>query len=475
MNPPPAARAVTGLGVWLSLLWVLAVARLLLSMTQAGPDGRAPYVIGFDENCYYVYARSLLFDGDWDFTNDYRFIVETQPSALATPFAEYLRERPRYPRNHFSPGTGLAALPFMGVARVVDHVRAALTDRPLASPFASWYIFAFSLANITYGVGALWLAGYLLRRWFDASAVSFGVWASALTGPYVFYLFYGHGMSHLPVAFFVSLSLVLWLRWREAGGRAGAGWALGTGLAGGMALCARSTSLPLVLVVCLEPLLAAWRRGGAGELMRRVPQGLLAVVAAAVAFSPQLLAWRVMYDSWMANAYGFSARVVPPHALEVLFSRRHGLFFWSPFYLVAAAGLLASVRRGRHPAAAFCLILAGVVWIYGNWRLWWLGVSFGMRGFVDYVALFAFGFAAVEAMAVSRKGPRMRIVLRELAVLFTVVNLHLVHAFRSGAIYVDGPLYWLDSVSHGRQYKEQFRREWRVWTDFRPGSRASLF
>jgi hypothetical protein len=59
-------------------------------------------------------------------------------------------------------------------------------------------------------------------------------------------------------------------------------------------------------------------------------------------------------------------------------------------------------------------------------------------------------------------------------VLFALVNLHLILCFRGGVITVDGPLFWLDTVSRGKAYKAQVAREWRIWTDWGEGRRAGL-
>jgi hypothetical protein len=106
--------------------------------------------------------------------------------------------------------------------------------------------------------------------------------------------------------------------------------------------------------------------------------------------------------------------------------------------------------------------------------MWWLGVSFGMRGFVDLMPVFALGFGTAFTLLEGRLEGRRGVVVAEVIALFFIVNLHLAVAFRGRCIWVDGPLYWTASVSEGAKYKAQLRLEWKTWTDCGPGSRLGL-
>ena len=91
------------------------------------------------------------------------------------------------------------------------------------------------------------------------------------------------------------------------------------------------------------------------------------------------------------------------------------------------------------PALALLAVFLGVTYMYGNWRIYWLGVSFGMRGYVDLPCVFVFGFAAVTIWLALRIGrQRAGSIARLLTMLFALVNLHLMVAFQSGAVWVDG-------------------------------------
>ncbi|MBX7244261.1 MAG: hypothetical protein K1X53_02110 [Candidatus Sumerlaeaceae bacterium] len=454
----------------LAVFWMFCALNALLKLTYA-PDNRIPYPVGLDSNCYYAFARSLFFDHDLNFANDYEFIARTQPAGTAGPFAELLKANPANPGNVFNAGTGIAALPFLAAAWVLDGARTIISGATPASGFSSLYVFAFHLASITYGAVALYLAFRMLRRWFEPPLAAVACWATLLCGPMLFYMAAETSMSHCFGAFFGTAGLLAWLNWRESEGRRAAWFALLSGVCIGFAVCIRPYNAPVVIVLA-EPLLRQIiRRSGPSRWLST----LVAGIGLFLGFLPQMVAWKVQTGSWIANTTNYQFYLLPPNALNVLFARRHGLFFWAPAYLIALLGLVLSLRHYRHPAVALLAVFLGVTYMYGNWWYWWLGFSFGMRGYVDYPAIFAFGFAAAIGWIATNLGRRAILIAWEVTALFFIINVHLLIAFTGGVTYVDGPLYWLDTISHGKEYKAQIRRLVAPWSDFAPERRVSLF
>src|SRR5207244_1476622 len=95
-------------------------------------------------------------------------------------------------------------------------------------------------------------------------------------------------------------------------------------------------------------------------------------VAALLAFSPQLLAYRALTGRFgpsrlVARKMSWSS----PHLLQVLFDPGHGLFAWSPLLLLATAGLLFLVGRRRDlTTVLLALCLLAQVWINGAVESW---------------------------------------------------------------------------------------------------------
>src|SRR4029078_11121745 len=73
-----------------------------------------------------------------------------------------------------------------------------------------------------------------------------------------------------------------------------------------------------------------------------------------------------------------------PHALQILFSTDHGLFFWTPLALVCVFGLfaLATPPDTRRVAFSLLLMFLAQVYISGSVDTWTVAGSFGQRRFL---------------------------------------------------------------------------------------------
>src|SRR5258706_409567 len=125
---------------------------------------------------------------------------------------------------------------------------------------------------------------------------------------------------------------------------------------------------------------------------------LAAAAAALVVFTPQLVAWKVIYGDWYVVPQGADfMRWDDPCWSETLFSSRNGLFPWAPAYAVFAIALAVVARKRTRLVAFLALGVAlqtianGAVWD------WWAGGSFGGRRFDSTYIAFAFGAAAIVA------------------------------------------------------------------------------
>jgi hypothetical protein len=113
-----------------------------------------------------------------------------------------------------------------------------------------------------------------------------------------------------------------------------------------------------------------------------------------------------------------------PHLLEVLFSVQKGVFFWSPLLLTGCVGL-AWLARSGDSARAFvlpaALFLAVNTYVIASWWDWQFGGSFGHRGFVDALPIFAIGIAAFLSRCSAR--PKMQRAVTVVVVLAIALNL----------------------------------------------------
>jgi len=141
----------------------------------------------------------------------------------------------------------------------------------------------------------------------------------------------------------------------------------------------------------------------------------------------QLAAWKILYGSWFVYSYGGERfDFAHLHLREVLFSALHGWFYWHPLLLVGIGAFLPWAWRSL-AGRAWLLSLAAIVLLDAAWPTWWLGSSFGHRGF-EVPTLFAMiGLAAT--LRACAPHARWRLAFAAVASLAIAWNLALLALF----------------------------------------------
>jgi hypothetical protein len=353
-----------------------------------------PRIRGADEIQYYSHLRSLVFDGDLDFENEYRWFVAQDPQGLAA-FEETFLER-REPLTgrpiNFTPiGCALLWSPFYLLAHVFVLTARALGVSVAADGFSRPYQAAACYASALYGFSGLLLLHAVLRRRFADTAATWAVAAIWLASPLVYYMTLAPGFSHANSVFAVALLLWSSLRAREQPTHAR--FVL-VGLAVGLCGLIREQD---ALFLAIPAGLLVWDALRA----RRPERALLALgligVAAAALFALQLPVYQALNGRFRPTTLVTrKLSLSSPHFLDVLVDPEHGLFLWSPLLALAAAGLVYEAWRRREALAGVLLLaLLLQVWINGAVLSWHQAGAFGSRRFVASTAMFAFGLAAL--------------------------------------------------------------------------------
>lgn len=358
---------------------------------------------GADEIEYFSYLRSLAFDRDVDFTNEYAYFVERDPQGLAGFRATFLERREAAtgrPISFASLGPALLWSPFYALAHALVWVARLLGSSIPSDGFAWPYAAAAAYGSAVYGFLGLLLAHDALVRdgRFGEPASALAVGALWLGTPVLYYLTLAPAFSHGCSLFAVSLTLWLWLRAVRRGGSA-LDWAL-VGLAGGLAGLVREQD---ALYLAVPAAWVAWDAFRSRDLARGLVRLLAMGATAALAFVPQLLAYRALNGRFGPSTL-VTRKLDPlsPHFLEVLADPGHGLFVWAPLLLLAAAGLAWRVYARDPLAALLSLGLLLQVWINGAVDSWSQAGAFGSRRFVSATPVFAWGLAALVAACLPR-------------------------------------------------------------------------
>jgi len=363
--------------VTLLLAFVAAIACMYATHDARGPTAR----LTADGWYYHAYTVSLVNDRDLDFANQYR-VTGNWYHFGATPTGE--------PGNPFGIGAPLMTVPLYLVGTLVAWLTGGDTGG-----FGTAQVRLVALASPLFSVGAVVFAWRLCRRRLGSRFAALAApMAIFLAGPVLYYAVRQPGYAHPQATFFAAWLVDAWDASFSGAPRRLSTW-LGLGALWGAAALARPQLAPwgfLLAVAAVDDV-----RNGAAPFVR----WLLAGLAAALVFAPQLIAWKVLYGSFTAvpQGPGFMVWDAPAWS-EVLFSARNGLFAWAPLAALATIGLALAVR-GPSPRLAAGL-LAGFalqVWTNGAVWDWWGGGAFGGRRFDSCFVAFAYGLAFLLSLA----------------------------------------------------------------------------
>ena len=410
-----------------------------------------PRVYASDEIKYFATLRSVYFDRDLHYENEYAYFIRRDPVAHdgLRPF----RDSPTptgYRLNDAPIGTSLLWAPFYGVADL-GVATARWLGASIPRDGFSWpYVWAVSVASLFWGMAGLCLTFRLCRPYADRTASSWGVLAMWFASPVVFYLYITPAMSHAISLFTVALFLLVWQRGRHD--RSIRGW-VGLGLAAGLMILVRELNWLVLLVLAVDEagaIAAAMRPGRTGrqdllarldvfvaELRNRGPGYLSFGVAVVLVVAPQFYVYQTLNGTFGPTPFVVQKfSLVPRHAVDVLVSGFHGLFSWHPVTLVGILGLGVLGRREPRVAAAFAVFFAAQVLVIGSYDTWPGGASFGARRFVNCTPIFAVGVTAL----VTTLAPHARRVAAAGILLLVVWNAGLAIQYSTGLIPRDAPV-----------------------------------
>jgi hypothetical protein len=380
-----------------------------------------------DEVQYFSYLRSLWFDHDVSFENEYQHFYDSGIVRYAGFHETFLeRETETGRRVSFATiGSALLWSPFYAAADGYVRVARLLGSDLPADGYAQPYVSAVAYGSACYAWLSLVCALLIGRRVLGTPAAARASFVATLAvwigTPLFFYMYIAPPMAHACSAFAVAAFVLAWLHVRERWSLRGL---LLLGALAGLMAMVREQDLFIAIGPALDWTVTLWRawRGGDDERRpdphagvehgrdarrseqpdpgRLILHALAGAAAFIVAYAPQLAAYVAL------NGYPGPSRLVArkmnalsPHALEALASPEHGLLIWTPLIVLSLAGLIWlgwSTRDRQRRLVTLCVaaMLVSQIYIAGAVESWTVAGAFGQRRFVGLSAVFVLGLAA---------------------------------------------------------------------------------
>ncbi|MFH1368069.1 MAG: hypothetical protein ABII64_02955 [Elusimicrobiota bacterium] len=330
-----------------------------------------PYYLFPDGQGYFSYLPSLFHDGDLQLFNDFAGMRIPVPLALSPT---------GYISNNWPVGAAFFWSPFYLAGKLFADIG--------TSQYNTWYWFWVNFGTVFYGM----LAAYLLLKILESAGCKgkqcILLAALAFFGtPAFYYSFIITANAHGITAFASALFIWYWLYsfkdfekpWRYA--------------LLGLLLGATAMVRPQEALFGLAPAAELVARAVRRELdVKKILKysGLLGVCFIA-GISPQLLAWKIINGSFFAAPAKFNLSWSYFALDKILFSTYHGIFFWTPVYIIAFAGLIAGTVKKPLVYAGLLLVFLGQTLVNSCCVAFWEGHSFGLRQMTSLLPVAALG------------------------------------------------------------------------------------
>ena len=383
----------------------LSTAVLLLSLFR----GKSPALITSDGKSYYAWARSVVVDGDICFDNDFRVLYPPDP--LPPEMNE--RTPAGYVPNKCSTGMALLETPGLAAAHAAAICLPGLEADGISAPYqlavafslAALYIFSLHLlyrAMICFGAARSWALVFSGAMFLGTNLVHYAAKEPAMT--------HGAGVALFSITlFFISPR-------HGADRRISPRSIWMAGILLGLLFLVRNANILMFLPV--TALVWYQHRTPGRSLLRFIPAFLAVAVIQPAAIYLLWGEFRLTGYAGEGCTSGFGGMV------KTLFSSRHGLFVYHPWYifLVVTVACAVFVKKLRVPALAvlahFTLLTAG----NGSWWCWWFGDGFGNRAFIETLP----GLSVVSALLFTSEGRRRAAIIAGSCVLAVcLLNLYL--------------------------------------------------
>lgn len=341
---------------------------------------------------YYAYLRSLAFDRDLHFDNEL---------SLDVPFAHVpyglgaKQTETGYEPNYASVGPAIVWAPFLPFGHLLALAGRALGLGWTVDGYSEPYVVLICFASTLSVLVTLLLGFDLVRRLYGRSLGLLATVAALVGTTLFYYAFYKPDFAHALAACAVTAFVHLWVR--THGKRTRRQW-FWLGLAAGF----MSTLYWIDAIFCLLPVAELMWQGFQEVRARRwrnlsllAQGGALFALAFLLAFSPQMIVWKIIFGQWLTvpqEGFATPSGFVP---VALILSPLHGLLPWTPLAVLGGLGLFLLAWE-RRPWGGFVLLGLAAFFLYNaTLASWHGGGTFGLRRLTNAFPFFLLGAAAL--------------------------------------------------------------------------------
>jgi hypothetical protein len=378
-SKPPEIPKVAPL-VWITVIFAITV--IVFTCFAEVIRGRGKIFEADDPVGYYVYLRSAVHDHDLDFRNDFALCLgQTEKSAGRTGNSASDTGKPD---NNFTVGMPLLVAPAYIAGNLIFAKRYTSLDPKDFPLFLDQLIFSYG--NLVLGFLGIWLSfkfvsAYLPER--DSLIATVAFW---LCSPLLYYFGREPFMSHLASLFAASLLLYVW----KVPALSTTSRSLIMGMIAGVLMMVRQQDILIVLIPAGSAFLDPALRGRRKQL---IPPAVFFGLGFLATFAVQMFVWRDLRGSFITFAYKGQSfdHLLSPQFASVLFSSNHGLLSWHPIVALCVIGWFQLRRENGSLSVLALTCFALQLYVIASWWSWWMGYSFGNRGFLGLTPLFILG------------------------------------------------------------------------------------
>jgi hypothetical protein len=371
-----------------------------------------------DGHYSFLYARSIVFDGDLDFRNDYAICGDVYEQGIDRGTGHV--DNPAYS------GPALVWIPLLAAARAVVPLAA---DADAAERAGCRGPLARAALVVALPLGALAIAAsYRAARRFaetGAALVAAVLFAVASSLPQYASVFVSS--SHVFECAFAALCLWLSLRAAEDDEWRFRPWAL-------VGLSLFALTLQRLPDACLAVVPLTLLVRSTMPHRRKLASAALVLGGPALAFAAVGTLYTYLYGSpWVLPQGRYFIHAAHAHPFLLLFAPQGGLLYVTPSAYLAFAGIVVAISDARHRwfAVSAAVVVAITLWVASSPLDWHAKATFGARRLVVLTPLFVVLAARALQVAFARV-PRdlSRVVAAEAVVVATALGVPALGAVR---------------------------------------------